>query len=60
MSGVGKRRLEPHRAARLDDLVVDELERPLVELDLVVLAIGENRERALRHLLLDLRQIGLG
>jgi hypothetical protein len=36
------------------------LSAPLVELDLVVLAIGQDRELSLGHLLLDLRQISLG
>src|SRR5205814_2631859 len=47
---------------RLHDLIIDKAERALIELDLVVLAIGDNRERRLRLqlLLLDLRQVGLG
>ena len=41
------------------DLVVDEAERALIQLDRIVLAIGENRERpvGLLLLLLNLRQI---
>ena len=61
MRFVGKLRLELDRAGRLQDLVVDEVERALIQLDLVVLAIGENRERrlGLHLLLLDLRQVRL-
>ena len=39
-----------------NDLVVDELELAFVELDLVVLAVGEDRERPLGHLLLDFQE----
>ena len=42
---VGKIRLELDRAGGLQDLVVDEAELALIELDLVVLAVGEDRER---------------
>ena len=59
-AGIGKIGLEPDRAGRLQDLVVDQRELALVELDLVVLAVGEDRERPLGHLLLDFRQVGLG
>ena len=44
---IGKLRLELNRARRLEDLIVDETERALIELDLVVLTIGEHRERPL-------------
>src|ERR1700730_15352037 len=58
---VGKIRLELDRAGRLQDLVVNEAEHALIQLDRIVLAIGENRERPLCLLLplLNLRQIGL-
>ena len=58
---VGKLRLELDRAGRLQDLVVDKRELALVQFDLAVLAVGENRERGfgLQLLLLDLRQVGL-
>src|SRR6202030_1427860 len=61
MSLVGKLRLELDRAGRLQNLVVDQRELALVQLDLAVLAKGENRERGLglQLLLLDLRQVGL-
>ena len=39
-------------AGRLQDLVVDQHELAFVELDLVVLAIGQHRQRAVGHLLL--------
>ena len=57
MSLVGKLRLELDRAGRLQDLVVDQRELALVQFDLAVLAIGEDRERGLglQLLLLDLR-----
>ena len=55
---VGKIRLELDRAGGLQDLVVDEAEHALIQLDRVVLAVGEDRERRLGFLLLllDLRQ----
>src|SRR5207302_9559005 len=55
---VGKIRLELDRAGGLQDLVVDEAERALIQLDRIVLAVGENSERllGLLLLLLDLRQ----
>ena len=53
---LGKLGLEPDRAGGLNDLVVDEVELAFIELDLVVLAVGEDRERPLGHLLLDFRQ----
>ena len=57
---VGKFGLEPDRAGGLQDLVVDQRELAFVELDRVVLAVGEHRERPLGHLLLlNLRQVGL-
>ena len=59
MRGVGKLGLELDGAGGLQDLVVDERELALVELDLVVLAIGEHRERPFGHLLLDFGQVGL-
>ena len=61
MRRVGKLRLELDRAGGLQDLVVDQRELALVQLDLAVLAVGENRERSfgLQLLLLDLRQVGL-
>ena len=42
---VGKVGLELDRAGGLQDLVVDEPECALIELDRIVLAIGENRKR---------------
>src|SRR5882757_7436326 len=61
MSLVRKICLEPYRAGGLQDLIVDERELTLIELDLVVLAVGENPERrlSLLLLLLDLWQVGL-
>ena len=59
MRRVGKIGLELDRAGGLQDLVVDERELALVELDLVVVAIGKDRERPLGHLLLDFREVGL-
>ena len=59
VGGVGELRLEPDRAGGLQDLVVHQGELALVELDRVVLAVGEHRERALRHLFLNFRQVGL-
>src|SRR5712671_2271718 len=58
---VGKIRLELDRAGRLQDLVVDEAKRAFIQLDRIVLAVGENRERPLGLflLLLNLRQIRL-
>ena len=41
-------------AGGLNDLIVDEDELALVELGLVILAVGVDRKRAFRHLLLDL------
>src|SRR5258708_40154960 len=61
MRGVGEIRLELDRAGRLQDLVVDEAERALIQLDRIVLAVGENRKQPLALLLLLLlneRQIG--
>ena len=43
--GVGKFGLDLDRAGGLQDFVVDEIDFALVELDLVVLAVGENRQR---------------
>src|ERR1700730_295186 len=58
---VGKIRLELNRAGGLQDLIVDETEHAFIQLDRVVLAVGENRERRLDLLLLllNLRQIRL-
>src|SRR5262249_62033740 len=42
--GIGKARAQPDRAGGLDDLIVDEIELTLVELRLVVLAVGKTRE----------------
>src|SRR5271170_3667426 len=55
---VGKVCLELDRTGGLQDLVADQTERALIELDLVVLAVGNDRERPLDLLLLllDLRQ----
>src|SRR5258708_15738972 len=52
MRGVGKIRLELDRAGRLQDLVVDEAERALIQLDRIFLAVGENRKRPRALLLL--------
>src|SRR5271169_2335242 len=49
---VGKIRLELDRAGSLHDLVVDEAEVTFIQLDPIVLAVGENLERALGLLLL--------
>ena len=59
MRRIGKIGLELDRAGGLQDLIVDEGELAFVELDLVVVAIGEDRQRPLGHLLLNLRQVGL-
>jgi hypothetical protein len=59
--GVGKFCLDLNRAGGLQDFIIDEIDFALVELDLVVLAVCENRERlVVGHLLLDLRQVGFG
>jgi len=52
MRFVGKVRLELDRAGRLQDLIVDEAERALTQLDRIVLAVGQHRERPLGLLLL--------
>src|SRR5438445_10287292 len=59
---VVKIRLELDRAGGLQDLVVDEAEHALIQLDRIILAVGENLERRLcvLLLLLNFRQIGLG
>ena len=49
---VGKIGLELDRAGGLQDLVVDEAEHAFIQLDRIVLAIGEDRERPLGLLLL--------
>ena len=46
MLRVGKLRLQPDRAGGLDDLVVDQVKRALIEL-LAVLTVDEDRERPL-------------
>ena len=57
---LGNSALSRMRAGGLQDLVVDKCELALVELDLVVLAVGKDRERAFGHLLLlNFRQVGL-
>src|SRR5712691_11377796 len=55
---VGKIRLELDRPGCLQDLVVDEAELALIQLNRIILAVGQNRERVLGFLLLllDLRQ----
>ena len=52
---VGKIRLELDRTGGLQDLVVDESEVALIQLDRIVLAVGDNRERPLRFLGLFVR-----
>jgi len=39
--------LEPYRTGGLQDLIVDKDEFALIELQLTVLAVGENRELSL-------------
>src|ERR1700752_5116321 len=58
MRFVGKIGLELDRSSRLQDLIVDEAERALIQLDPTVLAVGQHRERRLSLflLLLNLRQ----
>jgi len=60
MLGIGEIGLEPYRAAGLDDLVVQHRELALVELGLIVFAVGQDGQRSFRHRLLDLREAGLG
>ena len=57
MCGVGKGRLELNGARRLGNLVVDQEKLAFIQLDLVVLAVGEHGQRPFGHLRLDLRQI---
>src|SRR5712675_1869960 len=59
---VVKIRLELDRTGGLEDLVVDQAEHALIQLDRIVLVVGENRERRLDFLLLllDLWQARLG
>src|SRR5258707_8972725 len=45
-------RLELDRTGGLEDLVVDQAEHALIQLDRIVLVVGENRERRLGFLLL--------
>src|SRR4051794_32125713 len=61
MSLVWKIRLEPNRAGRLQDLIIDEHELAFIEINRAVLAVGEHRKRrfGLLLLLLDLRQVRL-
>ena len=47
-------------ARGLDDLVVDQQQLALIELDFLVLAVGENLDGAFLHLLLDFGKRGLG
>ena len=58
MGPIGKISLELNRTGRLDNLVVDEAERAFIQLDRIVLIVGENRERpfGLLLLLLNFRQ----
>src|ERR1700730_7761656 len=58
---VGKIRLELDRTGGLQDLIVDETERAFIQLDRVVLVVGDNGERPVGLLLLqlNLRQIRL-
>src|SRR6266478_8120793 len=58
---VAKIRLELDRAGSLQDLVVDEAEHAFIQLDRIVLVVGENLQRRLGVLLLllNLRQTRL-
>src|SRR5580704_188005 len=49
---VGKLRSQPDRTGGLDDLVIDEVKRALIEL-LAVLTVNEDGDRSLRKALLD-------
>src|SRR3984893_6076373 len=49
---VGKLRSQPDRTGGLDDLVIDEVKRALIEL-LAVLTVDEDGDRSLRKALLD-------
>src|SRR6516164_343112 len=57
--GVGKTCAQPDCARGLDNLVVNEIELAFIQLGLVVLAIGLDRQRSVRHLLLNFHKIGL-
>ena len=56
---IGKSRLELNGARRLGNLVVDQQELALIQLDLVVLAVGNHGQRPFGHLFLDPRQLRL-
>src|SRR5215510_2539656 len=57
---VGEARPQPDGAGGLNDLIVDEVEPAFIQLDPVVLAVGQHRELSLGDLLLDLDEVGLG
>jgi hypothetical protein len=56
---IGEARAQPYRAGALDNLIVDQVKLAFIKLGLVILAIGENRQRSFRHVLLDFQKVGL-